>query len=99
MVMAGSALPGHPAISATNDDSELQTTKQGAFSMNWELLLLKYINHVGCEEGITYINRCSTTNHDTGFVHVIFTNEEIEALWQLDSLTLDEKYFSRPPND
>lgn len=48
--------------------------------VNYEVLLGKYVIHVGQCEGTTFISNCNSKHHSD----VEFTKEEIEVLKKLD---------------
>ena len=45
-------------------------------AIDYKLLLIKYIDHVGCCEGVTFIPKIEDENHD-------FTKDEIKVLLEL----------------
>ena len=63
--------------------------------MDYKQLLIKYINHVGCQEGITFINR--TTEDDARFLGKEFSEEEKKELVNLDKAARDyyEEVYSK----
>lgn len=50
--------------------------------INYKKILWKYLNHVGCEEGITFIPRNTNYEHK-GYK---FTEEELIALQELENM-------------
>ena len=55
--------------------------KQVSTNINYRKLLYKYLNHVGCEEGITYVNRLRNTCSDEKF-----TLEEIGEMETIEDM-------------
>lgn len=62
-------------------------------TINYELLLAKYIEHVGAEEGCTFISRLYLNKHcvyEGMSDRVTFSKEEVEALEDCSNL-----YYNR----
>lgn len=58
-------------------------------SINYELLLAKYIEHVGAEEGCTFISRLYLNKHciyEGMSDRVSFSKEEVDALKECSNL-------------
>lgn len=54
--------------------------------MNYKLLLIKYINYIGIEEGATSIDSCFPSWHKNNEAEVIFTQEEWDELNKLNDM-------------